>query len=122
VYLLFPAMPELLRSGKLAVEKGQAQGRDDAYVKQLVDFIIPPLVEAMHKEPETEICSSMLDALNECIQACYSHFLYEIPPANWNSCVIGLCYISIQYVQSFAVLVLCLFVTSIALNQFSVRL
>jgi hypothetical protein len=49
VYLLFPAMPELLRSGKLAVEKGQAQGRDDAYVKQLVDFIIPPLVEAMHK-------------------------------------------------------------------------
>lgn len=42
-------MPELLRSGKLAVEKGQAQGRDDAYVKQLVDFIIPPLVEAMHK-------------------------------------------------------------------------
>ncbi len=52
------------------------------------------------QEPETEICSSMLDALNECIQACYSHFFYELPPANWNSCVIGLCYMSIQYVQS----------------------
>lgn len=62
------AMPELLRSGKLAVEKGQAPGRDESYVKQLADYIIPPLVEAMHKEPETEICSSMLDALNECIQ------------------------------------------------------
>jgi hypothetical protein len=42
-------MPELLRAGKLAVEKGQAQGRDEAYVKQLTDYIIQPLVEAMHK-------------------------------------------------------------------------
>ncbi|KAH9326987.1 hypothetical protein KI387_007165 [Taxus chinensis] len=62
------AMPELLQSAKLAVEKGQAQGRDQTYVKQLSDYIIPALVEALHKEPETEICSSMLDALNECIQ------------------------------------------------------
>eukprot|EP00262_Sarcandra_glabra_P020966 TRINITY_DN855_c0_g1_i1.p1 TRINITY_DN855_c0_g1~~TRINITY_DN855_c0_g1_i1.p1 ORF type:complete len:1178 (+),score=212.96 TRINITY_DN855_c0_g1_i1:195-3536(+) len=62
------AMPELLRSAKLAVEKGQAPGRDESYVKQLSDYIIPALVEALHKEPETEICASMLDALNECIQ------------------------------------------------------
>ncbi|KAK9123341.1 hypothetical protein Sjap_012943 [Stephania japonica] len=62
------AMPELLRSAKLAVEKGQAQGRNEAYVKQLSDYIIPALVEALHKEPETEICASMLDALNECMQ------------------------------------------------------
>ncbi|KAK1314837.1 hypothetical protein QJS10_CPA06g01575 [Acorus calamus] len=62
------AMPELLRSAKLAVEKGQAHGRDKSYVKQLSDYIIPALVEALHKEPETEICASMLDALNECIQ------------------------------------------------------
>ncbi|KAM0885113.1 hypothetical protein ACQ4PT_030536 [Festuca glaucescens] len=62
------AMPELLRSAKLAVEKGQAQGRDESYVKQLSDFIIPALVEALHKEPETEMCSSMLDSLNECMQ------------------------------------------------------
>ncbi|ONK75287.1 uncharacterized protein A4U43_C03F15290 [Asparagus officinalis] len=61
-------MPELLRSAKLAVEKGQAQGRDGSYVKQLSDYIIPGLVEALHKEPETEICASMLDSLNECIQ------------------------------------------------------
>lgn len=62
------AMPELLRSAKLAVEKGQAQGRDQSYVKQLSDYIIPALVEALHKEPETEMCSSMLDSLNECMQ------------------------------------------------------
>ncbi|XP_024975878.1 importin-5-like [Cynara cardunculus var. scolymus] len=64
------AMPELLRSAKLAVEKGQSQGRNESYVKQLSDYIIPALVEALHKEPETEICSSMLDAINECLQIC----------------------------------------------------
>ncbi|GMI97486.1 EMBRYO DEFECTIVE 2734, (karyopherin enabling the transport of the cytoplasmic HYL1 [Hibiscus trionum] len=62
------AMPELLRSAKLAVEKGMAQGRNETYVKQLSDYIIPALVEALHKEPDTEISASMLDALNECIQ------------------------------------------------------
>ncbi|EXC34494.1 hypothetical protein L484_019091 [Morus notabilis] len=62
------AMPELLRSAKLAIEKGLAQGRNETYVKQLSDYIVPALVEALHKEPDTEICASMLDALNECIQ------------------------------------------------------
>ena len=37
------AMPELLRSAKLAVEKGLAQGRNESYVKQLSDYIIPAL-------------------------------------------------------------------------------
>ncbi|PKU77405.1 hypothetical protein MA16_Dca023333 [Dendrobium catenatum] len=62
------AMPELLRSAKLAVEKGLASGRDESYVKQLSDYIIPALVEALHKEPEVEICASMLDSLNECAE------------------------------------------------------
>ncbi|XP_065879258.1 uncharacterized protein [Euphorbia lathyris] len=62
------AMPELLRSAKLAVEKGLAQGRNESYVKQLSDYIIPALVEALRKEPDTEICANMLDALNECLQ------------------------------------------------------
>lgn len=62
------AMPELLRSAKLAVEKGLAQGHNETYVKQLTDYIIPALVEAIPKEPDTEICASMLDALNECLQ------------------------------------------------------
>jgi len=42
-------MPELLSSAKLAVEKGQSQGRDETYIKQLSDYIIPNLVEALHK-------------------------------------------------------------------------
>ncbi|XP_062076542.1 uncharacterized protein LOC133812415 [Humulus lupulus] len=62
------AMPELLRSAKLAIEKGLAQGRNETYIKQLSDYIVPALVEALHKEPDTEICASMLDALNECLQ------------------------------------------------------
>ncbi|GAB2211296.1 hypothetical protein Droror1_Dr00016589 [Drosera rotundifolia] len=62
------AMPELLRSAKLAIEKGLAQGRNESYLKQLTDYIVPALVEALHKEPEVGICSNMLDALNECIQ------------------------------------------------------
>ncbi|EEF36904.1 importin-5 [Ricinus communis] len=61
-------MPELLCSAKLAIEKGQSQGRNESYLKQLSDYIIPALVEALHKEPEVEICTSMLDALSECIQ------------------------------------------------------
>ncbi|KAK9062401.1 hypothetical protein SSX86_019587 [Deinandra increscens subsp. villosa] len=64
------AMPELLRSAKLAVEKGQSQGRNESYVKQLSDYIIPALVEALQKEPETEICSNMLEAIKECVQIC----------------------------------------------------
>lgn len=42
-------MPELLRSAKLALEKGLAQGRNESYLKQLSDYIIPALVEALHK-------------------------------------------------------------------------
>jgi hypothetical protein len=62
------AMPELLRSAKLAIEKGQSQGRDVSYLKFLTDSIVPALVEALHKEPDTEICASILDSLNECLQ------------------------------------------------------
>lgn len=42
-------MPELLRSAKLAIEKGLAQGRNESYIKQLSDYIVPALVEALHK-------------------------------------------------------------------------
>lgn len=52
-------MPELLRSTKLAVEKGSAQGRNESYVKQLSDYIIPALVEALH-----EVYCSCIDELD----------------------------------------------------------
>ncbi|CAH1418461.1 unnamed protein product [Lactuca virosa] len=61
-------MPELLRYAKLAIEKGLAQGRDGSYIKELFDYIVPALVEALHKEPDTETCANMLDALNECLE------------------------------------------------------
>nr|GMD53813.1 importin-5-like isoform X1 [Ipomoea batatas] len=61
-------MPQLLHSAKLAIEKGLAQGRNEAYVNQLSDYVVPALVEALHKEPDTEICANMLDSLNECLQ------------------------------------------------------
>jgi hypothetical protein len=70
-------MPELLRSAKLAVEKGQAQGRDESYVKQLSDFIIPALVEALHKvvaEPLSltlEFISHIASMLTACINLPY---------------------------------------------------
>ncbi|KAL6995937.1 hypothetical protein U1Q18_006072 [Sarracenia purpurea var. burkii] len=36
-------------SAKLAVDKGLAQGRNESYIKQLSDYIVPALVEALHK-------------------------------------------------------------------------
>lgn len=51
-------MPELLSSAKLAVEKGQSQGRDATYIKQLSDYIIPNLVEALHKVKVQPLYSS----------------------------------------------------------------
>lgn len=68
-------MPELLRAGKLAVEKGQAPGRDESYVKQLADYIIPPLVEAMHKVvfPVLIIC------MNDRGSTCCALFLLLLP-------------------------------------------
>ncbi|GKG22053.1 importin-5, partial [Tanacetum coccineum] len=42
------AMPELLLSSKLAIEKGVAQGRNETYVTRLSDYIVPALVEALH--------------------------------------------------------------------------
>ncbi|CAN4087497.1 unnamed protein product [Withania somnifera] len=61
-------LPELLHSAKLAVEKGIAQGRDETYVKQLSDYIIPTLVEALHKETGGGMCTRMLNAVNKCLK------------------------------------------------------
>ncbi|KAM5546436.1 hypothetical protein ABKV19_002471 [Rosa sericea] len=62
------AMPKLLLSAKLAIEKRQAQGCNETYIKKLSDHILPVLVEASHQEPDREITAIILDALNECIQ------------------------------------------------------
>ncbi|XP_070044216.1 uncharacterized protein [Nicotiana tomentosiformis] len=64
------AMSLLLSSAKLAVEKGIAQGGSESYFTKLSDYIVLALVEALHKEPMTEICGLMLYELNNCLQIC----------------------------------------------------
>ncbi|XP_059281072.1 uncharacterized protein LOC132034725, partial [Lycium ferocissimum] len=64
------AMPALLRSAKLAVEKGVAQDESESYFMELSDHIILALVEALHKESETEMCVVMLSELDDCLQIC----------------------------------------------------
>ena len=55
------AMPELLRSAFLAAEKGRP-GADMGYVKRMLDFIWPPIMEAMAKarRPRTPYTSYTL--------------------------------------------------------------
>ncbi|CAI5473246.1 unnamed protein product [Closterium sp. Yama58-4] len=68
------SIPELLLDGKLAVEKGVAPAvtataeGEKRYLKQMVDFLVPPLVEVLTKEPEVEMIVVMLESLQECIQ------------------------------------------------------
>ncbi|OIT39666.1 importin subunit beta-1 [Nicotiana attenuata] len=64
------AMAPLLRSAKLAVEKGIAQDGSESYFTKLSGDIILSMVEALHEEPMTEICAVMLDELNSCLQIC----------------------------------------------------
>ncbi|KAK9810031.1 hypothetical protein WJX72_003666 [[Myrmecia] bisecta] len=59
------AMPELLRSAKLASEK--PNGPNLALVKQMLDYIWAPITEAMQKEPDTEVLSDMLEAVEEIV-------------------------------------------------------
>ncbi|XP_009774428.1 uncharacterized protein LOC107769350 isoform X1 [Nicotiana tabacum] len=62
------SMYNLLRSAKLAVEKEIAQGGTESYFKELADYIILSLLEALHEESMAEICAFMLDELNHCLQ------------------------------------------------------
>ena len=73
------AMPDLLRSAKMAVEKGLAQGRNESYVKQLSDYIIPALVEALHKVQLVHAdCSSQTFCCgNVLMRLCYFSFCYS---------------------------------------------
>ncbi|CAL5227386.1 g10339 [Coccomyxa viridis] len=60
-------IPDLLRSAYLAAQKGM-QGADANYVRRMVDFIWGPLVEAIGKEPDTEVMSDMLEAVEEMVE------------------------------------------------------
>ncbi|XP_009596016.1 uncharacterized protein [Nicotiana tomentosiformis] len=58
----------LLRSAKLAVEKGIAQGASEAYFTKLSDHIMQSLLDALHEEPMTDISAVMLSTLNNYLQ------------------------------------------------------
>jgi len=64
------SLPDILRAGKAAMEKGlttpQGVKVDAAWLRQLVGYVVPPLVAALHKEPEVEIQAAMLESLADC--------------------------------------------------------
>ncbi|KAL6838211.1 hypothetical protein ACP4OV_031973 [Aristida adscensionis] len=62
------ALPKLLLSAKMAIEKGEAQSRYESYVTKLSHSIIPAIVKAVKGESEIELRASMVDSLNECMQ------------------------------------------------------
>ena len=62
------SLPDILRAGKAAADKGKVPGGGDGkqYFASLVNFVVPPLVAALAKEPETEIQAAMLESLADC--------------------------------------------------------
>lgn len=64
------SLPDILRAGKAAMEKGMStpQGApvDLAWFRQLIGYVVPPLVAALSKEPEVEIQAEMLESLADC--------------------------------------------------------
>lgn len=58
-------IPELLHSAVAASEK--LGTLDSASVNQLLNFIFPPLVEALGKEPEVEVLPATLDAVSSIV-------------------------------------------------------
>nr|XP_016458312.1 PREDICTED: importin-5-like isoform X1 [Nicotiana tabacum] len=60
----------LLHSAKLAVDKGTAQGGNQAYLKQLSGDIILAIGDTLYSEHETEVCATKLSGLKECLEIC----------------------------------------------------
>ncbi|XP_062018387.1 uncharacterized protein LOC133734787 isoform X2 [Rosa rugosa] len=60
------AMLKLLLTAKLAVDRRQAEGCNEKYLKRFTDYIIRAL--KLRKEDDSEICINILDAIKEFIQ------------------------------------------------------
>jgi hypothetical protein len=58
-------IPELLHSAVAAASKGG--NADMSHVKQLLDFIWPPLIEALGKEPDVDVLPATLDAVSSIV-------------------------------------------------------
>eukprot|EP00884_Botryococcus_braunii_P020479 jgi/Botrbrau1/7114/Bobra.0165s0131.1 len=61
------SLPALLRCAQLAAKSGNYPMADMGYVKQMLDFMWGPFMEAMTKEPDTECLVCMLDSLEDII-------------------------------------------------------
>ncbi|KAJ9703056.1 hypothetical protein PVL29_004711 [Vitis rotundifolia] len=62
------AMPLILDSAKLAVEKGYILEVDESPVMKLSAQITPAMTAALYMEPKAENCARFLGSLNGCIQ------------------------------------------------------
>ena len=58
------SLPQLLASAKLAAEAG-CPGKDLAYLRGLVAFTLPPLVEALPKEQDLDVLGAAMEAVGE---------------------------------------------------------
>ncbi|XP_078155347.1 uncharacterized protein LOC144551302 isoform X2 [Carex rostrata] len=67
------AMPELLNSAKIAIEEGIYQNHDGLSVKRMFGFMLPTLLESIHKEWDEETCAIILESLNQCLELSARH-------------------------------------------------
>ena len=58
-------IPELLKASKAAVEKGC--GKDQRWVKSMLDYALGPLLEAIEREPEALIIVSQVEAIGKLV-------------------------------------------------------
>ena len=76
------SLPDILRAGKAAMLKQcvapTGQTVDAAYFRQLVGYVVPPLIKALSKEPEVEIQAAMLESLADCAGVAGEHISEHI--------------------------------------------
>jgi importin-5 len=60
------SLPDIIRAAKRCVEQGSGPECTFDWLKGIIDYVVPPLIEALGKEPEVEIQAAMLESLAEC--------------------------------------------------------
>ncbi|KAL5574192.1 hypothetical protein UlMin_023789 [Ulmus minor] len=63
-----PALPKLLEASTLAVQKGESEGNTMSYVENLVNLIIPALLQAFDKVVHKRLYATLYKSLSECAQ------------------------------------------------------
>jgi len=60
------SLADIIRAAKRCVEKRSGPECTLDWLKQIINYVVPPLISALGKEPEVEIQAVMLEALAEC--------------------------------------------------------